>query len=408
MLTTSSPDTSAARKSALNRLLSLAAGTVAIAVLLAPAAQAQESAAAPQSRDELLTAAQAQKATQLRPHRPDALDRRLAMVDRALRIFEAPVYPFIGSAMEGGGMTMGPGFRGRIGATGGFDVHGGVSIKGYQTVDATLALPALMNRRLTMELRGNWVDAPEVALFDLGNGSNPESRTDFALEQTTVGLSVRFRAARFTRVGGGLDWLITESVPSSVSQLPEASPTYRRARFFAEVDTRNAAGYTRRGGLYRVEGADYHQTNGTGYNFRRIDAEARQFVPFLRENWVLAFRALASTTSTPAGNEVPYFLMPELGGSRWLRGYPSWRFRDNNRMLFSAEYRWTAGSFVDMALFLDAGRVAAKAGDLTSGGFKKTYGIGVSLHTLAATVTRLEYARTPEGSSVLVSFGPSF
>ena len=43
-----------------------------------------------------------------------------------------------------------------------------------------------------------------------------------------------------------------------------------------------------------------------------------------------------------------------------LRGYPSWRFRDRNRLLLTGEYRWTAGQFVDMALFVDAGKVAAR------------------------------------------------
>ena len=52
--------------------------------------------------------------------------------------------------------------------------------------------------------------------------------------------------------------------------------------------------------------------------------------------------------------------MPELGGSHTLRGYSSWRFRDRNRLLLTGEYRWTAGPFVDMALFVDAGKVAAR------------------------------------------------
>jgi len=79
---------------------------------------------------------------------------------------------------------------------------------------------------------------------------------------------------------------------------------------------------------------------------------------------VIALRALASTTETDAGQTVPYFLMPSLGGSSELRGYPTWRFRDRNRILFTGEYRWTAGQFVDMAVFFDAGKVAARRTDL--------------------------------------------
>jgi outer membrane protein assembly factor BamA len=148
--------------------------------------------------------------------------------------------------------------------------------------------------------------------------------------------------------------------------------------------------------------------NGSAYTFGRLDAEAQQFIPILRENWVIAMRALASSTMTDEGSAVPAVLMPDLGGSRTLRGYPSWRFRDRHRLLFTGEYRWTAGSFVDMALFIDAGKVAADAGDLDLRGLTKTYGIGVSLHTPTSTLIRAELARTPDGPSLVLSFGPSF
>jgi len=167
-------------------------------------------------------------------------------------------------------------------------------------------------------------------------------------------------------------------------------------------------GYTRRGGLYRVEWSDHRQTNAGPYTFGRVDAEVQRFIPILRERWVVALRALASSTTTAAGQDVPDFLLPDLGGSHTLRGYSAWRFRDRNRLLLSGEYRWTAGPFVDMALFLDAGKVAARASDLDLSGLKKVYGIGFSIHTLTSTVTRIELARTPEGNSLGFSFSPSF
>ena len=51
--------------------------------------------------------------------------------------------------------------------------------------------------------------------------------------------------------------------------------------------------------------------------------------------------------------------------------------------------------------------VAARAGDLDTG-FRKSYGIGMTLHTLTSTVTRIELARTAEGTGLLFSFSPSF
>ena len=131
-------------------------------------------------------------------------------------------------------------------------------------------------------------------------------------------------------------------------------------------------------------------------------------MPILRENSVLAFRALASTTNTAEGEHVPVVLLPDLGGSHTLRGYPSWRFRDRSRMALTGEYRWKAGHFLDMALFMDAGQVAPRLADLDLSKFRKTYGLGMTFHTPASTVMRIEVARTDEGTALVFAFSPSF
>ena len=85
-----------------------------------------------------------------------------------------------------------------------------------------------------------------------------------------------------------------------------------------------------------------------------------------------------------------------------------WRFRDRNRLLLTGEYRWTAGPFVDMALFADAGKVASRVNDLDLQDLKSSYGIGMTLHTARQTFTRIEFARTREGMGLIFSFSPSF
>jgi hypothetical protein len=399
MLRTRSPRFHTASRPVCTRTAAAALGILAIAI----PALAQE------SRHDLLEAERARKATQLRPYEPDGLERSLLTVDSVLRLMTTgTVYPFLGSAFEGGGLTVGPGYRGWFGDAGRFDVRTGWSFKNYRMADATLALPSFAGGRLQLELRANWVDAPDVAFFGTGNDTRRDDRAGFAYGATTVGVTMRVQAAKSFAAGVGVDSIETETVPSAGAAALPASPSYRRARLFAEFDTRSSPGYTRRGALYRAEWSDYAQTNAGPYSFRRFDAEARQFLPFMRENWVVALRALASSTTTASDGEVPYFMMPELGGSSWLRGYPSWRFRDRNRLLLSGEYRWTAGSFVDMALFMDAGKVSSRLSTLGSEAFRHSYGIGMSLHAPASTVARLELARTSEGTALVLSFGPSF
>lgn len=389
---------------------------IVVAVCVASGSTA---ASAQETREEERAAAQAEKAKHLHPYEPTTLERRIQRIERAL-LNPPPVYAFVGSVFPGGFLAVGPGYRGRYAESGAFDVHAAWSLKNYKTVDGFLKLPEFAGGRLGVDIRGNWIDAPKVAFYGLGNGSRSDEKTSFLYRATTVGASARVAASPFFSVGGGLDVLDIETASGTSGTSIEqrftpanapglhASPTYVRSRLFADLDRRSSPGYTRRGGHYRIDWSDHHETTAGLSSFRRLDAEIDQFIPLLRENWVIALRALVSTTDTPAGNAVPYFLMPTLGGSSQLRGYPSWRFRDPHRMLLTGEYRWMAGQFVDMALFVDAGKVAARRRDLDLQDLTTAYGIGARFHTPSATVMRIELARTAEGASLVFGFGPVF
>jgi hypothetical protein len=373
-------------------------------VLLPVAASAQE------SRAETLAAERAAKAANLRPYEPTALERRIEVVTRQLSARRA-VYPFFGSVFEGGGLAVGPGYRRPFGDSGLITAHAAWSIRNYIGVAGSVALPEFGDGRVRVEIHGERVHAPGVAFYGFGNSSLKGNRRTFGYDTTTLGTTARIQAARFAAIGGGFDYLQTAADGAdtdAVVQLPTLEPSYLRTRAFAEVDTRTSPGYTRGGGMYRAEFADYRQRNGTGLQFQRADAELQRFVPLFRENAVLALRASASTTFTDAGQSVPYFLLPELGGHHTLRGYSSWRFRDRNRLLLTGEYRWSAGPLVDMALFADAGKVAPRLEELTLRGLRTSFGIGFTVHTPSATMTRFEVARSREGLGLLISFGPSF
>src|SRR5688572_25166017 len=113
----------------------------------------------------------------------------------------------------------------------------------------------------------------------------------------------------------------------------------------------------------------------------------------------------ASTTDADAGNEVPFFLMPDLGGSAELRGFSNYRFRDRHSILATAEYRWYAQEYVEMAIFYDAGKTVPRRGDLDFSGLKSDVGIGLRFHTPRATVLRFEAARSTEGLRLIFGFG---
>ncbi len=143
-------------------------------------------------------------------------------------------------------------------------------------------------------------------------------------------------------------------------------------------------------------------------SFRRVDAEAQQLLPVLKEHWVLAFRGLVQTTDVDDDQLVPHYLLPSLGGGRLHRGYSDFRFRDRHMLLVSAEYRWLPSRILDMALFVDGGKVTRERRDLDFDGLKTAWGIGMRIHGPTFTPLRLDVARGKEGVRVHLTGGVAF
>ena len=64
--------------------------------------------------------------------------------------------------------------------------------------------------------------------------------------------------------------------------------------------------------------------------------------------------------------------------------------------------------FLDMALFVDAGTVAADHRDLDLSGLATSVGLGARIHTARSTFMRIEVARSREGIRLIMGTGAVF
>ena len=108
-----------------------------------------------------------------------------------------------------------------------------------------------------------------------------------------------------------------------------------------------------------------------------------------------------SVTYVP-GPYLPFYYMPHLGGATKLRGFREFRFRDENSLLLTAEYRWEAWWVLDVALFVEAGKVALRKADLDLSDLEWGYGIGFRIHSDTNLVFRLDFAFSKERSILLM------
>src|SRR6185369_2901932 len=129
------------------------------------------------------------------------------------------------------------------------------------------------------------------------------------------------------------------------------------------------------------------------HGFQELDYEAIQHIPLLREAWVISLHGSVQTAFSKSGQQIPFFMMPSIGGGSNLRAYSSWRLRDLNSLLLQAEWRVIANRFLDMAVFYDTGRVASRLDALNLKDLKSDVGIGFRFHGPAATPLRIELAK---------------
>ena len=387
-------------------------------VLSAPTAAAQEPVAS--TRAEAIERAQADKVTRLHPHVPGRVEAYMKHAEELLA-GGLRLHPYFQSAYSGGGFTLGAGYRAPVSAYNTVDIRGSVTFSGYKRLETEFLAPRLFRRQARVSVIGGWREATQVGFYGTGIETAKDDRVNYGFKQL-YGLGVlEFRPQnRFVVLRAGTEASQWEQTPGSGNRpsveevySPEAlvglgqKITFVHSHAIVGVDTRPSPGYARRGGFYGITFRDFTDTGGE-YGFKQIDYEAIHHVPLVREAWVLSFRAAASTTGSKDGQQIPFFMLPSIGGGSSLRGYGSWRFRDRNSLLLQAEWRVMVNRYIDTALFYDTGKVTAHTRDLNLQDLRDDYGIGFRFHGPLATPLRIDLAKSHEGFSVVFSSSAVF
>ena len=105
---------------------------------------------------------------------------------------------------------------------------------------------------------------------------------------------------------------------------------------------------------------------------------------------------------------VPFYLQPTLGGNDDLRGYQRYRFYANNAFYATLEHRWHSFSGMDVALFVDAGKVANDARLLYREDLRWSGGIGFRFKLSETVIMRIDQAYGNEGYRFMWTFNNIF
>jgi hypothetical protein len=312
-----------------------------------------------------------------------------------------------------GWISLGPGYRRWYDQDRAFlDTAASLSWHGYRVAQARFEMPRLARRRLTLGAEVRWQDFMQVDFFGEGPDSFETAVSEYRLRSGDVVGYASVRPSRQVAVDLSVGWLQPDVLPPGgffKSGRPDArdafpenvvfgladQPPFVHAEAAVRMDTRDFEGHPTRGGLLRGAIANYSDRDSGLFTFRRYELEGAQFVPLAQSRIVLALHGWLVASDPGEGHLVPFYLQPTLGGHDSLRSYENYRFMDRNALLVNAEARIAMMTHLDAAVFVDAGNVARQVGDLDLD--KRSYGVGLRLHSRQDTFARVDMATGDEG-----------
>jgi hypothetical protein len=390
------------------------------------------------SRAALLAAERDKKATEIVPPQRGRIERALYGYDNGAGtpfVFQ----PWHGFQMAGGsfpagaGTTFGVAFTHDLGSAPPaadpnranrmeIQTVAAYSTRGYSRGSAGLNIYRLGGRALDVRTRVQHYEFPQEDFFGIGQDSLESNRTTYLLRSSEASADVQWKPGNLFEIGGGFAYLTPQIGTGTDSRYPttdqifnpatlpgyEQQPDFMRSDASIALDWRDNPLHPHAGGRYGVQVSDYRDQDYDSYNFRRVAIDLQQYVPIPDRYRTIALHAAAVLTDPRAGQEVPFYVQPTLGGGQALRGFREFRFQDANSLLVSAEYRWEAWWALDGALFVDAGKVAADRHDLNFRDLDVSYGVGFRFHSNSAFIARLDLAFSREGFIPLLRFEHAF
>jgi hypothetical protein len=398
----------------------------ALVLMIGLLATASASAQEPATRAEADRQRRQEKAARAEPYKQGGFEKAMHLFEeKAIFVVgREGFYPKLGSLTVGSGFAYGVGFRDRdlFNNTGMLDVWAAASIRRYWATEARLTFPKLANNHLLLE---TWVahrDYPQEDFFGIGPDSVRARRTNYAIRSDLFGARAGVRPTRGVLVGAGLEYSTPRLGEGKDTRVPsietifnpltapglDQTADYLRSTGFLEIDYREPKN-ARKGGWYRVDFSHVDDRTTGRFTHNRLDMDVRQFVGFLSGRRVLAARVFISASDTKAGQVMPFYLMPTLGGNDTLRGYREYRFRGPDAILLQGEYRWEVWSGLDAALFYDTGKVANRRDDLDFENLERDYGFGFRFNTDESIIFRVDAGfGSRDGKHLYIVFGGVF
>jgi outer membrane protein assembly factor BamA len=171
-------------------------------------------------------------------------------------------------------------------------------------------------------------------------------------------------------------------------------------------DSRDLSLTPSRGMYLSLSAVGFGRMVGSDYSFSRVKLDARRYFPFFHHSQILAAQILFYSSF---GN-VPFRMMPFLGGKELMRGYYSGRYRDKDMVMTQVEYRFPVYRRFGATVFGGAARMASALEELAFNELHYNYGFGIRYmyNTRERINIRLDFGFGKHSNGQYITVGEAF
>ena len=251
---------------------------------------------------------------------------------------------------------------------------------------------------------------------DLFHGIGPETgdfmEEDYTDETFLLGINLRRRISRALRLGVLYDFLHISMTETEDGGLLESGviPGSRGGDVsgvgvLADWDTRDNIFNPSKGSYHLFSATFFGSGLGGDFTFDRYYLDLRKYVS-LGGSSVLAMQGVGHFTS----GDVPFQMLPMVGGDSLLRGYYEGRYRDAHAAVVQAEYRRRLTDRWGLTAFAGAGTVASDPDAFRLDTTKPSGGLGVRymFSRSEGINVRLDVAFGKDSSGFYINAGEAF
>ncbi len=245
--------------------------------------------------------------------------------------------------------------------------------------------------------------------YGTGNNTLPESKIEYGSVNFKENISATTTWNKYWKLAYSftLDQFKTNTkedvIPSTINGVNGGNQTILGLSFI--YDSRDHQNNPWKGTMISLTPEFSPKYLGSTNQFGRLTFDVRGYISIVPRN-IFCARLLYRQ----AFGDVPYYYLPDFGGSILGRGYYTSRFIDRTGIYGQAEYRFPIWKIINGTAFYDIGQVQKNANDFKINRFHHSLGFGsrFSFGTNENSILGMDFGFSNEGMMVFFHAGHSF